>query len=59
MKSLFESKTFYFGLAQVIFGAVGYLTGWIDHQAASSLILTGVGTIGFRTQTSQPVTLSL
>lgn len=55
MKTLLQSKTVWFGLAQMLFGAIGFLTGWIDSTTATTLIFTGLGTIGFRTQTSAPI----
>lgn len=57
VKHLFASKTFWFGIAQITFAGVGYLMGWIDNQTASSLAITGVGSIGLRLKTSQPVIL--
>lgn len=54
-KSIFTSKTFWFGVLQIAFGGVGYFTGWIDPAAASALVITGFGTIGLRIKTSQPV----
>lgn len=54
-KSIFVSKTFWFGVLQVIFGGVGLVTGWIDSQAAMALIISGFGMIGFRKVTTQGV----
>lgn len=56
-KSLLTSKTFYFGLAQMLLGLVGFITGLMGSTEATTLILTGVGTIGFRLSTDKPVTL--
>lgn len=55
MKSLVESGTFWFGLAQIIFGAVGLITQKLEYQTAATLIMTGLGTIGFRLKTSAPI----
>lgn len=52
---MIQSKTFWFGLAQMGFGVIGLMTGWIDSQLATGLIMTGMGTIGFRSATSAPV----
>ena len=55
MKSLFASKTIWFGILQVIFAGVGYFTGWIDTVTATTLFVTGLGTLGLRLKTSQPI----
>ncbi len=55
MKSFLTSKTIWFGIAQILFGAIGYFTGWMDTQAASFLVMTGCGSIGLRFKTSQPI----
>lgn len=55
MKSFFSSKTIWFGIGQIAFGAIGMLIGQLDHQTAYSLIVTGLGTIGFRLTTSQQI----
>jgi len=49
------SKTLWYGAAQIVFGLIGISAGWIDHEAGMSLIITGLGTIGFRTVTAQPI----
>lgn len=54
-KSLLESKTFWFGAAQIVFGLAGLVTGWVDQSTAFALIMTGIGSIGFRVKTSQPI----
>lgn len=54
-KSMFESKTFWFGAGQILFGIIGLLTSWIDHNTSLTLIMTGMGTIGFRSATSTPI----
>jgi hypothetical protein len=54
-KALIQSWTFWFGLLQIALGAVGFLSGLMDHSTAISLITTGIGTIGFRLKTSQPI----
>lgn len=52
MKTLIESKTFWFGVLQILFGATGFLAHFLDSQMALSLIVTGLGTIGFRVNTT-------
>lgn len=54
-KSIFASWTIWFGICQILLGAVGFLSGKMDHQASLDLIVTGAGTIGFRFKTSQPI----
>lgn len=55
MKSFIKSKTFWFGVGQVIFGVVGYVTEWIDKDMATSLFLTGLASIGLRFQTKEAI----
>lgn len=55
MKALIDSKTFWFGALQVIFGLVGGYFKFIDEQTAMSLVVTGIGTITLRAQTSTPI----
>lgn len=55
MKKLSHSKTFWFGLFQIVFGIVGLFCHFIDSEAAMSLIVTGFGTIGFRLNVTQPI----
>lgn len=55
MKSFLTSKTIWFGILQMVFGAVGYFTGWMDARQALTLIVTGGGTIGLRFKTTQPI----
>jgi len=55
MKSLLQSKTFWFGITQLVIGGVGFFTGILDQQTSSTLMITGLGTIGFRIKTSQPI----
>lgn len=57
-KSIFASKTFYFGAVQILLGLLGLITGKIDSATSISLITTGAGTIGFRLNTEAPVTLT-
>ncbi|MDE2102084.1 MAG: hypothetical protein KGL39_32865 [Patescibacteria group bacterium] len=54
-KAFFSSKTMWFGMAQIAFATIGYYTGGLDPQAAFSLLVTGLGTMGFRAVTTQPV----
>lgn len=56
-KSIFSSWTFWFGLLQVMLGVIGLLSGLMDSQAAQALIVTGVGTVGFRIKTTTGVSL--
>lgn len=58
MKSIFQSKTFWFGFAQIVFGAVGYFTGWIDQTTSGTLIVTGAASIGIRFKTTQAVSVT-
>lgn len=55
MKNIFTSKTIWFGIAQVVFAGVGYFTGWIDNSTVYTLFVTGLGSIGLRLKTSQPI----
>lgn len=54
-KSWLQSKTFWFGLAQTVFGVIALATGWVESQTATALIITGLSTFGFRATTSTPV----
>lgn len=54
-KTFFESKTVWFGILQICFGCVGMLAGFLDSQTGTGLIMTGLGTIGLRLKTSQPI----
>lgn len=54
-KPLFASKTFWFGIIQIAIGAVGFFSGALDPQLSLGLLVTGLGTIGFRVPTSQPI----
>lgn len=54
-KALISSWTFWFGAAQILLGAIGFFSGLMDQQTAGALVITGVGSIGFRLKTSQPV----
>lgn len=57
-KSIFTSKTFWFGALQIGFGIVGLVFNLLDHETAITLIGTGFASIGFRTVTSNPVSLT-
>jgi hypothetical protein len=57
VKSLFASKTFWFGIAQIAFAAIGLYTGGMDTGTATALFFTGLGSIGLRLNTSQPVSV--
>lgn len=54
-KSIFSSWTFWFGVAQIAYGVVGYFSGNLDQASAWTLVTTGAGTIGLRFKTSQPI----
>ena len=55
MKSFLTSKTIWFGIAQIVFGGIGYFTGWITPDASTALVVTGATSIGLRFKTSQPI----
>lgn len=57
-KSIFASKTFWFGALQIALGGYGLLSGLMDHTAALALLVTGLGTVGLRGVTNTPVSLS-
>ena len=57
-KHFLLSKTVWFGIAQIAFGSIGFFTGWMDQQAAGTLVVTGFGTIGFRFNASTPISIS-
>lgn len=54
-KSIFASWTIWFGILQVLLGGVGLFSGSLGQAEALTLITTGMGTIGLRFKTSQPV----
>lgn len=54
-KALIASSTFWFGVAQIAVGGLGLFFGILDQQLAMGLIVTGLGTIGFRLPTSRPI----
>ena len=56
-KSIFKSWTFWFGISQILSAALGMTAGAISSGEGMTLILTGMGTIGLRFKTTQPVTL--
>lgn len=58
MKSIFKSKTFWFGVLQIVFGGIGLYTGWIDQQLAWGLVTTGCASIGLRFKTNTPVSIT-
>ncbi len=55
MKSFFSSRTMWFGVAQIAFGAVGYFTGWLDQNTAVGLITLGATSIGLRFKTTKAI----
>lgn len=54
-KSIFKSWTIWFGLAQLLLGGIGWISGLMDHGEALTLITTGAGTIGLRFKTTTPI----
>lgn len=54
-KTLVQSWTFWFGVAQILCAGFGFLSGGMDQNAALTLLSTGIGTIGLRLKTSAPV----
>ena len=54
-KSIFASWTIWFGIAQILYGIIGGLSGNLDSSTAFTLITTGLGTIGLRFKTSTPI----
>lgn len=56
-KFILQSWTFWFGIAQILAGGLGFLSHNLDQHAALTLIVTGLGTIGFRIKTDSPVSL--
>lgn len=54
-KSIFKSWTIWFGILQALLGVVGLVSGLMDHTEAITLITTGIGTIGLRFRTKQPI----
>jgi len=55
MKSPLKSWTLWFGVLQIAYGAVGLWFDLIDPQAGMTLIFTGMGTVGLRIKTTQPI----
>lgn len=54
-KTLITSWTFWFGIAQILLAFIGFFGGQMDQNSALTLAMTGLGTIGFRLKTSQPI----
>lgn len=54
-KSIFKSWTIWFGILQILLGAVGLISGLLDTETSIGLITTGFGSIGLRLKTTQPV----
>lgn len=54
-KALLASWTFWFGALQVALALVGFVSGLMDQQASFTLLITGLGSIGFRFKTSEPI----
>lgn len=57
-KLILSSWTFWFGIAQIATGVFGAIAKSIDQQTAWTLIVTGLGTVGFRFKTDGPVSLT-
>lgn len=53
-----KSWTIWFGIAQIAVGLFGALSKNLDQAAAYTMIVTGLGTIGFRFKTDNAVTLT-
>ena len=51
-KSIFKSWTFWFGTTQILLGGIGLLSGLMQSSEALTLVMTGLGTIGFRVKTT-------
>lgn len=55
-KYFLTSWTIWFGILQIGSAVVGFFGGFMDGPQAMTLITTGLGTIGLRFKTSQPIT---
>lgn len=56
-KHFLASWTIWFGFAQIAVALFGYLSGSMDGQTAFAMLTTGLGTIGLRLKTTQPIAL--
>lgn len=56
-KSIFASWTFWFGVAQIVYGLIGMASGALEHSEGITLLMTGFGSIGLRIRTTKPVSL--
>lgn len=54
-KSIFASWTIWFGILQIALGGVGLISGLMEQAEAFTLMITGLGTVGFRFKTTQPL----
>ena len=54
-KALITSWTFWFGALQIALAGVGFFSGIMTTQEASTLFVTGITSIGLRAKTSEPV----
>jgi len=54
-KSALTSWSIWFGVLQILLGAVGMFGGLMDPAESITLLTTGLATIGFRVKTSQPI----
>lgn len=54
-KNFFASWTNWFGILQIALAAVGFFSGQLGAQEAGTLLTTGIGTIGLRLKTTQPI----
>ena len=56
-KSFFSSWSIWFGIIQIVYGGAGLLSGLLESNTAMTIITTGIGTIGLRIKTTQPLGL--
>lgn len=54
-KHFLTSWTVWFGILQIASAGVGYMAGFIAAPEAMTLFMTGLGTIGLRIKTTQPI----
>lgn len=57
-KTIFKTGHFWIGIAQIVYGILGYLLHHIDATSAVGFITAGLATIGFRFNTDTPATLA-
>lgn len=54
-KNIFASWTVWFGVLQIALAGVGFMSNMMDSAQASTLAITGLGTLGFRFKTTDPI----